>query len=194
MYRAGTRLFEAEGRLLKREIINLLLLAGIGLVVVLLVTSGLGFIFFSLFSILAGPLTSAGATAVLGAASLLLAWGGFVWFSRMAREETSVFTDSERAVLAQSKSELDGAISAVDPLASLRQRPYACVTVAALLGALTALSEQRIASALRRSKMVSSVLYFIVLAAMRFAAGFAAGSARPPAPQATARPDGAIRP
>ena len=66
LLRAGTHIFEAEGRLLKREIIGLLLTAGTGLVVILLVMGGLGLLFFSFFSLLARPLTPAGAAATLG--------------------------------------------------------------------------------------------------------------------------------
>jgi hypothetical protein len=82
---AATELAEAEGRLLKGEVVRLLVVAGLGVMIVVLAIAGLGFLLFSLLRVLAGPLTPAGAALVVGVVALLLAWGGLARVRRLLR-------------------------------------------------------------------------------------------------------------
>jgi hypothetical protein len=85
LFLAATNLLEVEGLVLKRQFVRLFVAAGLGLIVLGLVVTGLGFLLFGLFRALAGPLTPAGAAAVMGATALLLAWGALLWARRTLR-------------------------------------------------------------------------------------------------------------
>jgi hypothetical protein len=85
LFVAATELLEAEGRVLKRQVARLLVAAGLGFVIVALVVTGLGFLLFGFYRMLAEPLTPAGAAMVLGAGSLLLALAAILYARRLLR-------------------------------------------------------------------------------------------------------------
>jgi hypothetical protein len=85
LFVAATELVEAEGHLLKGQVVRLLIAAGLGLIIVVLVIAGLGFALFSLLRVLGGVLAPAGAALVVGVVALLLAWGGIVRVRRLLR-------------------------------------------------------------------------------------------------------------
>jgi hypothetical protein len=85
LFVAATDLFEAEGLVLKRQFVRLFIAACLGLIILALVVTGLGFLLFSLFRVLAGPLTPTGAASVMGVAALLLAWGAIFCARRVLR-------------------------------------------------------------------------------------------------------------
>jgi hypothetical protein len=85
LFVAATELVEAEGRLLQGQAARLLAAAGLGLIVVLLVIAGLGFLLYSLLRVLAGPLTPAGAASVVSVVAFLLAWCGLARARRLLR-------------------------------------------------------------------------------------------------------------
>lgn len=80
-----TELFEAEGLELKRQLVRLIVAAGIGLIILGLVVTGLGFLLFSLFRVLAARLTPTGAALTLGVVAMLLAWGAVLYVRRLLR-------------------------------------------------------------------------------------------------------------
>jgi hypothetical protein len=82
---AVTELFEAEGFVLKRQLVRLLFAAGLGVIVLGLVVTGLAFILFGLFRVLAAPLTPAGAALALGLGAMLLAGGASLYLERILR-------------------------------------------------------------------------------------------------------------
>ncbi len=82
---AAAALLEAEGCVLKRQFVRLFIAAGLGLIILGLVVTGLGFLFFSLYKVLAAPLTPAGAALAVGLVALLLAWGVFLCARRILR-------------------------------------------------------------------------------------------------------------
>lgn len=82
---AATGLFEAEGVVLKRQVVRLVVAAGIGVIILGLVAAGLGFLLFGLFRVLAVWLTPTGASVVLGVVALLLAWGAILYARRFLR-------------------------------------------------------------------------------------------------------------
>ena len=82
---AVTELFEAEGLALKRQVVRLIVAAGLGLIIFGLVVAGLGFLLFSLFRVLAAWLTPAGATLTLGVVAMLLAGGMLLYARRLLR-------------------------------------------------------------------------------------------------------------
>ncbi len=74
---AGFELLEAEGRMLREQLVRIAIAMALGVIIVLLAMAGLGFLLFSLFRWLAtSPLTPTGAAAVFGLISLLLAAAG----------------------------------------------------------------------------------------------------------------------
>jgi len=85
LFVAATELVEAEGDLLKGRVARLLVAAGLGLIVVVLVIAGLGFLLFSLLRVLAELLAPAGAALVVGVVALLLAWGVLARVRRLLR-------------------------------------------------------------------------------------------------------------
>lgn len=85
LFVAATELFEAEGHLLRGQVVRLLVAVGLGVVIVALVIAGLGFLLFSLLRALTAPLTPAGAALVVGAVAFLLAWGGLIRIRRLLR-------------------------------------------------------------------------------------------------------------
>ncbi len=82
---AVSELFEAEGLVLKRQVVRLCLAAGLGLIILGLVTAALSFFLFSLYRVLAGPLTPTGAIVAVGAVAMLLASGMFLYARRLLR-------------------------------------------------------------------------------------------------------------
>ncbi|MGD1276399.1 MAG: hypothetical protein ABR964_04150 [Tepidisphaeraceae bacterium] len=82
---AVTELFEAEGVALKRQLVRLIVAAGLGLIIFGLVVAGLGFLLFSLFRVLAARLTPTGATLTLGVVAMSLAWGAILYVRRLLR-------------------------------------------------------------------------------------------------------------
>jgi hypothetical protein len=78
---SGAELVEAEGRMLKRQVLRLAIALGLGLAALVLGLAGVGFLLAALFLALAQPLGYAGAAAVFGAVALVLAAaaGFFVW-------------------------------------------------------------------------------------------------------------------
>ena len=74
LFVAATELLEAEGWVLKRQFVRLFIAGGLGLIVLGLIVSGLGFLFFSLYKVLAPTLAPAGAALTAGLVALVLAW------------------------------------------------------------------------------------------------------------------------
>ena len=71
---AAFELFEAEGRMLREQLVRIAIAMALGIIIVVLALAGLGFLLFSLFQWLAqSPLTPTGAAAVFGVISLVLA-------------------------------------------------------------------------------------------------------------------------
>jgi hypothetical protein len=71
---AAFELIEAEGRMLREQLVRIAVAMALGIVMVLLAVAGLGFLLYSLFQFLAsGPLSPTGAAAVFGVIALLLA-------------------------------------------------------------------------------------------------------------------------
>jgi hypothetical protein len=95
-------------------------------------------------------------------------------------------TEAEQAAVARAKAELHAAIAAVDPLEPLRKHPFTSVTIAAMLGAVTALTDEKLTSALALSRSISSVVHSVASAAENLAATRGAGNPnpRPPGPAA----------
>jgi hypothetical protein len=74
---SGFELLEAEGRMLREQLVRIAIAMAIGVIIVLLAMVGLAFLLFSLFRWLAtSPLTPTGASAVFGIISLVLAGAG----------------------------------------------------------------------------------------------------------------------
>ncbi len=70
---AAFELVEAEGRMLRDQLVRIAIAMALGVIIVILAMTGIGFLLFSLFQFLARPLTPAGAAAVFGVVALLLA-------------------------------------------------------------------------------------------------------------------------
>jgi len=74
---SGFELLEAEGRMLREQLVRIAIAMAIGIFIVVLAMAGMAFLLFSLFRWLAtGPLTPTGASAVFGIISLVLAAAG----------------------------------------------------------------------------------------------------------------------
>lgn len=82
---AVSELFEAEGRVMKRHVVRLIVAAELGLLILGLAVAGLGFLLFGVFAILAERLTPTVASLVLGVVAMLMAWGGFMCVRRLLR-------------------------------------------------------------------------------------------------------------
>jgi len=82
---AVNELFEADGVVLKRQLVRLIVAAGFGLIILVLVAAGLGLLLFGLFRVLAEPLTPTGAMSVVGVVAILLAWGTFLYARHVLR-------------------------------------------------------------------------------------------------------------
>jgi hypothetical protein len=85
LFVAATELLEAEGWVLKRQFVRLFIAAGLGLIILGLVITGLGFLFFSLYKLLVPPIGPAGAALVVGVVALLLAGGVLLCAKRILR-------------------------------------------------------------------------------------------------------------
>jgi len=70
---SAAELLEAEGRMLKRQVMRLGVAVGFGVIAVVLALAGAGFLLTALFLALARPLGNVGAAAVFGAVALALA-------------------------------------------------------------------------------------------------------------------------
>ncbi|CAN5596105.1 hypothetical protein BH10PLA1_BH10PLA1_14640 [soil metagenome] len=75
---AAFELVEAEGRMLREQLVRIAMAMALGILIILLALTGLGFLLFSLFQFLAASssLSPAGAAAVFGTIALLLAIAG----------------------------------------------------------------------------------------------------------------------
>ena len=82
---AATELLEAEGRVLKRHAVRLMVVAGLGFVIIVFLIAALGSLLFSLYTALSALIPPAGAALVCGAVSLLAAWCGFLVARRLTR-------------------------------------------------------------------------------------------------------------
>jgi hypothetical protein len=85
LFVAATELLEAEGWVLKRQFVRLFIAAGLGLIILGLVVTGLGFLFFSLYKVLVPLLTPAGAALAAGLVALLLAFAVLLCAKRILR-------------------------------------------------------------------------------------------------------------
>ena len=85
LFVAVNELFEADGVVLKRQLVRLIVAAGFGLIILGLVAAGLGLLLFGLFRVLAERLTPTGAALVLGVVAMLLAWGAILCARRLLR-------------------------------------------------------------------------------------------------------------
>ena len=76
---ATFELLEAEGRVLKEQLVRIAIAMALGIIIVVLSIAGLAFLLYSLFRLLAtSPLTPTGASAVFGLISLVLAAAGAI--------------------------------------------------------------------------------------------------------------------
>ncbi len=74
---AAFELVEAEGRMLREQLVRIAIAMALGVIIVILALAGLGFLLFSLFQFLAATsLSPAGAAAVFGVIALILAAAG----------------------------------------------------------------------------------------------------------------------
>ena len=85
LFVAATELIEAEGLALKRQFVRFLVAAGLGLIVLGLVVTGLGFLLYSLFTVLAASLSPTGAALALGVGATLLALAGMLCVRHLLR-------------------------------------------------------------------------------------------------------------
>jgi len=82
---AAFELVEAEGRVLKEQLVRIAIAMALGIIIALLSMAGLGFLLYSLFLWLVSstPLSTAGAAAVFGFIALLLAGAGGFAISKL---------------------------------------------------------------------------------------------------------------
>jgi hypothetical protein len=82
---AAIELIEAEGRLLKRQLIRLGMAVGLGLVMLVLSLAGLGFLLMGFFMMLARVMPSGQAALVVAGCTWLVAFIGLRAIQRMLR-------------------------------------------------------------------------------------------------------------
>lgn len=70
---AGFELMEAEGRVLRQQLVRIGLALALGIMIIVLALAGMGFVLYGLFYFLAGPLGRGGAATVFGLIALALA-------------------------------------------------------------------------------------------------------------------------
>jgi uncharacterized membrane protein YqjE len=78
---AGLELVEAEGRVLKQQVLRLGIALALGIVVIVMLLFGLAFLVWGLFLFLAKPLGEAGAATVFGLVAIVAALAG-AWIVR----------------------------------------------------------------------------------------------------------------
>jgi uncharacterized membrane protein YqjE len=78
---AGLEVVEAEGRVLKQQVMRLAIAIALGIIVTIMLIMGLAFLVWGLFLFLAKPLGQAGAATVFGLVAIVTALAG-AWIVR----------------------------------------------------------------------------------------------------------------
>lgn len=80
---ASFELVEAEGRVLRQQVIRVGIALGLGIIIVILALAGMGFLLYGAFYLLAGPLGTGGAAIVFGLIAVALAILGSTFVRRL---------------------------------------------------------------------------------------------------------------
>jgi len=163
-------LCEAEGLMLRRQLLRLIAAAALGVFTLGLLAVGLVLLLIGLFRMLAGPLTPTGAALALGGVSMLLGWVALVCASRLLRGKAPAASGRAPVSLAQTKAALIDAARAADPLEPMRRRPFISLGVAAAVGAALGMNGRQHLAAVRLGRTLTPFSRLVTLLVRRWLA------------------------
>jgi len=150
---ATVGLVEAELRSLRRGVMRLLAAAGIGVAILVLALTSLGFLLTALFLALDRAMPAAGSAATIAALTLLIALVGLLVIGRMLKGRISANGD-----VAAARAQVRQVIEQLDAFAAIRRRPWLSIAIAAAIGAMLAASTESLVGAAALLKALNGLL------------------------------------